>query len=75
MLAVTCLIDGKANGVVVAAEPPVSSPILLHQAHQEGAPVLPIQRVVIHILQTHLELGVGAERGWTTNRIIRNRAV
>lgn len=50
------LINGKANGLKVAAKP---SSILLHQSHQKGATVFTIQGIIIHILQTHHKLRVG----------------
>lgn len=53
------LINGKANGLKVAVKALLPSSILLHQPHQKGAPILPIQRIIVHILQTHHKLRVG----------------
>lgn len=53
------LINGKANGLKVAVKSLLPSSILLHQSHQKGAPILPIQRIIVHILQTHHKLRVG----------------
>lgn len=57
------LIDSEANSLEVAVKPLLLSSILLHQPQKKGAPVLPVQRVVIHVLQMHQELGVGRECG------------
>lgn len=62
------LINGKANSLKLAVKPPLRSCILLHQPHQEGASILSIQGVVIHVLQTDHELGVGGERGWNADK-------
>lgn len=64
------LINGKANGLKVAIKPPLLSSILLHQPHQKGAPILPIHRIIIHILQTHHKLRVGRECGWNTEKSV-----
>lgn len=60
------LINGKANGLKVSIKSFLSSSILLHQSHQKGAPILPIQRIVIHILQTHHKLRVRCKCSWNT---------
>lgn len=60
------LINGEANGLKVAVKPLLLSSIPLHQPHQKGASILAIQRIVIHIVQTHHKLRVGRERGWST---------
>lgn len=64
----TYLINGKANGLKVSVEPPLLSPILLHQPYQKGASRLSIHRMIIYILQAQHKLGVGRECGWNTHR-------
>lgn len=64
----THLINGKANGLKVAVKPLLLSSILLHEPHQKGAPILPIQGIIIHILQTQHKLRVGRECGWSTEK-------
>lgn len=62
------LINGITNGLKVALKPLLPASTLLHQPHQKGAPILLIQGVIIHILQTHHKLRVGRERGWNTQK-------
>lgn len=57
------LINSKANSLKVAVKPFLSSSILLHQPQKKGASVLPIQRIIIDVFQTHHELRVGRECG------------
>lgn len=57
------LINSKANCLKVAVKPFLLTSILLHQPQKKGASVLPIQRIIIDVLQTHHELRVGCERG------------
>lgn len=68
----TYRINGEPDGTEVFSHLAVAPSIFLHQAHQESAAILTIQRVIVYILQTHQKLGVGAERGWkeTTQREI-----
>lgn len=44
------LINGKTDCLEVGVNLHQPSSILLHQPHQKGASVLPIQRIIIHIL-------------------------
>lgn len=62
------LINGKANGLKTVVQSLQPSSVPLHQPHQKGAPILPIQRIIVHILQTHHKLRVGRECGWNTGR-------
>lgn len=62
------LINGKTDCLEVGVNLHQPSSILLHQPHQKGASVLPIQRIIIHILQTQQELRIGWECGWTASQ-------
>ena len=62
------LINGKANELKVAAEPLMLSPFLLHEPNQNGTSILPIQGIIIHILQAHHKLRVGRECGWNRQK-------
>lgn len=56
------LVDGKANGFHVLPQFPHFPPVLLHQAHNEGAALLlTIVRVIIHIIQLYDKLRVHPE--------------
>lgn len=57
------LVNSKADRVQAAVQPFVSPRILLHQPQQKSASVLPVHRVVVHVLQQHHELRVGRESG------------
>lgn len=58
------LVDSKADGVHVAPNSPLPSPVLLHQSHQEAAGHLIVPRVIILFQQLDLKLRVDPERGW-----------
>lgn len=49
-MATLYLIDGKANGLHVLPHFPHTAPVLLHQAHNNGAALLTIIRVIIHLI-------------------------
>lgn len=52
------LIDGKADGLHVLTHFPHTAPVLLHQAHNEGAALLTIIRVIIHLMQLYDKLRI-----------------
>lgn len=55
------LIDGKADGLHVLPHFPHTAPVLLHQAHDEGAALLTIIGVVVHLIQLNDELRIHPE--------------
>lgn len=55
------LIDAEADGVHVLAHLPLASPVLLDEAHQEGAAALPILLVLVFLLQLDQVLRVHPE--------------
>jgi len=65
------LVDGEADGLHVLAVAALAAPVLLHQRQQEAAAGLApaaLVRVVVHLLQLHLELRVDPESGCGTAR-------
>lgn len=58
------LIDGKANGLHVLPHFPHPPSVLLHQAHDDGAALLAIIGVIIHILQLYDKLRIHPEGVW-----------
>ena len=56
------LIDAEANGVHVLAHLPLPPPVLLDEAHQEGAAALPVLLVLVLFLQLDQVLRVHPER-------------
>lgn len=55
------LIDGKTDGLHVLSHFPHAPPVLLHKAHQEGATLLAIIRVIILLVQLDDKLRVHPE--------------
>lgn len=56
------LIDAEANGVHVLAHLPLPPPVLLDEAHQEGAAALPVLLVLVLFLQLDQVLRIHPER-------------
>lgn len=58
------LIDGVADGLHVLSHSPPSALVLLHQANDDGASLLAVVGVVVHIIQLDDKLRIHPEGVW-----------